>query len=59
MANSFDTREYGWTQSSDSEESIGLIDDELDSKYRSSDDEKVPFTRHGPVINPNPEDIEV
>lgn len=35
MDDFFAAREYGWTKSSDS--------DEIDSDYRSSDDEDVPF----------------
>ena len=53
-------REYSWTESSDLEECNGLFGDESsDSLYLSNEDDEVPFTRHGPIIEAPPSKLSV
>lgn len=49
MARYFTAREFGWIESSDSEVSAELFANEIESDYRSSDDEDVSFARHEPT----------
>lgn len=57
MDTNINAREYGWTDSSDSNFSIDLFEDELDSDRIPSDEDEVPFARHGPLVIPEAEDI--
>lgn len=59
MAYSFTAREYGWTESSESGVIAKLFADEVESDYRSSDEDENPFARHGPVLVPDPEEITI
>lgn len=36
-----------------------MFADEVESNYRSSDEDEVPFARHGPVLEPDPEEITI
>lgn len=53
MADSINGREYGWIESSDSEISAELFADEVESVSRSSENDEVPFARHGPKMEAN------
>lgn len=59
MAYSFTAREYGWTESSEFGVIAKLFADEVESGYRSSDEDENPFARHGPVLEPDPEEITI
>ena len=43
LDNYFTAREYGWTESSDSEVSVELFVDEVKSDLQSSEGEEIPF----------------
>lgn len=43
-------------QSSDSNISADFFEEELASDLVSSDDDEIPFARHGPAVNPDPEE---
>lgn len=47
---------FGWTDSSSSDISSDLFVEELESDLLPSEEEEVPFARHGPVVEP---DLEV
>lgn len=57
MTDSINGREYGWIESSDSEISAELFADEVESVSRSSENDEVPFARHGPKMEADPEDL--
>lgn len=57
MADPVNIREYGWTQSSNSDVSAKLFAEEVESEYRSNEEDKVPFARHGPIVEANPEEL--
>ncbi|XP_075674986.1 uncharacterized protein At4g02000-like [Castanea sativa] len=57
MVNVFNAREYRWTESSDSNDSSEPFADELELESQSSDDNEVPFTRHGPIVEADPSDL--
>ena len=50
----FNTRKYGWTESSDSDISIDPLADDLELDFGSSGGNEVPFARHGPLIEVDP-----
>lgn len=53
------TREYGWTDSSDSNISDVLFEEELEPDLLSSEEDEVPFARHGPIVEPDLEEIAI
>ena len=53
----FNTRKYGWTESSDSDISIDPLADDLELDSGSSGGNEVPFARHGPLIKVDPFDL--
>lgn len=53
MDSSVEAREYGWIDSSDSNYKTDLFIEEYDSDLLSSDDDEVPFARHGPIVEPD------
>lgn len=57
METNIEAREYGWTDSSDSNVSEDLFAKELESHLLSSEDDEVLFARHGPVVEPDLEDV--
>ena len=57
LDNYFTAREYGWTESSDSEVSAELFVDEVKSDLQSSEGEEIPFAWHGPVLKADLEEI--
>lgn len=59
MERNIQPREYGWTDSSDTNISVGLLEEELEPDLLSSEDDEVPFTRHGPIVEPDPKDIAI
>nr|POE48964.1 uncharacterized protein CFP56_49428 [Quercus suber] len=59
MDTHIDAREYGWTESSDSDVSDDLHEEELASDLLSTDEDEAPFARHGPVVVPNPEEVSI
>lgn len=42
-------REYGWTDSNDTNYSVDLASEEMESDLLSSDEDKIPFARRGPL----------
>ena len=50
MESNIHSREYGWTYSSNS----NISDD-----FLSSEEDEVPFARHEPIVEPNPEDTAI
>nr|POE61347.1 hypothetical protein CFP56_66718 [Quercus suber] len=56
MDNNIEAREYGWTNSSDTNSSRDMSIEEMESDLLSSDEE-IPFARHGLIIRPNQDDV--
>ena len=54
-----EAREYGWTDSSDSDISDDLLEEELGSDLFSSNEDEIPFARHGPIVVPDPEEVSI
>ena len=50
-------REVGWTDSSDSDIISNLFTEELESNLLPSEEEEVPFARHGLVVELDIEDL--
>ena len=50
-------RKVGWIDSSSSDISFDLFAEELESNLLPSEKGEVPFARHGPVVEPNLEDL--
>ncbi|KAL0014776.1 hypothetical protein SO802_001845 [Lithocarpus litseifolius] len=59
MENHIQAREYGWTDSSDSDFSADLFSEERESDLLSSEDDEIPFARHGPIVDPDQEEIAI
>ena len=59
MNNFIKAREFGWIDSSDSDTSGELFEEELGSNLFSTNEDKTPFARHGPVVMPDPEDVTI
>lgn len=59
METHIQAREFGWTDSNDSDFSIDPFAEDQESDWLSSEEEEVPFARHGPLVHPNPEEIEI
>ena len=57
MDDFFNTKEYVWTESSDSDINSDLIADDSDTDSQTSVEFEVPFARHGPIIEANPFDL--
>ena len=57
MDNNINVQEYGWTDSNDSNFSIDLFEEEMEPDLLSSDEDEVPFARHGPLVIPDAEDV--
>lgn len=57
MDNNIAPRDVGWTDSSDSDINSDLLDEELESDLLPSDEDEVPFARHGPVVELDSEDV--
>ena len=47
MDSDIEAREYGWTGSSDTNYSLDMASEELESDLLSSDSDEIPFARHG------------
>ena len=50
MGDHFLVREFGWTESSGSEISVGPLMEEFDASSQESEGSEMPFSRHGPVL---------
>ena len=50
MGDHFPAREYGWTESSGSDISVGPFTEASDASSQTSDENETPFARHGPVL---------
>ena len=59
MNNFIEAREFGWTDSSDSDTSGELFKEELESDLFSIDEDETPFSRHGPVVMPDLVDVTI
>ena len=59
MENHIQAREYGWTDSSDSDFSANLFVEEQEFNLLSCEDSETPFARHGPIGDPDPEEIAI
>ncbi len=59
MTSNVQEREFGWTESSESDQSEEEYDGDLDMDASSNDDLNLhaPLARHGPVIRANPQDV--
>ena len=51
------SREFGWTESSESDVSDDPLADEVDSDFQSSEEDEVPFARHGPLLEADTEEL--
>ena len=47
MNNDIEPREYGWIDNSDTNYSLDMATEELESDLLSSDFDEIPFARHG------------
>nr|POE57138.1 hypothetical protein CFP56_34102 [Quercus suber] len=59
MENHIEAKEYGWTDSGDSDFSVDLFPEEHELDLLSSEDSETPFARHGPTVDPNLEEIAI
>ena len=50
-------REVGWTDSSSSNISSDLFAEELELDLLPREEDEVPFARHGPLVEPDLEDL--
>ena len=57
MADPVNVREYGWVESSDSDVTAKLFANEVELDYWSSEEDEVPFARHGPIVEANLEEL--
>ena len=59
--NNVQEREFGWTDSSESDQSAEEYDGDLDMEASSNDDLDLhaPLARHGPVLRANPADLTI
>ena len=57
MDDIFNPKEYGWTESSDSNINSDPFADDSESNSRTSVDFEVPFARHEPIIEADPTDL--
>lgn len=59
MTSNIQEREFGWTESSESDQSEEEYDGDLDMDASSNDDLNLyaPLAWHGPVIRANPQDV--
>ena len=57
MDDQFTAREYGWIESSGSEVSSDPFADKTESDFQSNEGDEIPFARHGPIIEANPEEV--
>ena len=57
MDSDIEAREYGWTDSSDTNYNLDMASEERESDLLSSDSDEIPFARHGPIVYPDPEDV--
>ena len=59
MTSNIQEREFGWTESSESDQSEEEYDGDLDMDASSNDDLNLyaPLAWHGPVIQANPQDV--
>ena len=51
------SREFGWTESSESDINDDPFADEVDSDFQSSEEDEVPFARHGPLVKADTEEL--
>ena len=51
------SREFGWTESSESDVSDDPFADEVDFDFQSSEEDKVPFAKHGPLLEVDTEEL--
>ena len=51
------SREFGWTESSESDVSDDPFANEVDFDFQSSEEDKVPFARHGPLLEADIEEL--
>ena len=59
MDDPFNFQEFGWTKSSGSDTNADLFADEVESNLYFSVDEEIHFARHGPVIEPDHEEVTI
>lgn len=57
MDDPFDPREFGWTENCESGISNDLFADEIELNYQPSEDEELPFVRHGLVLEADPKEL--
>ena len=59
MDTHIEAKEYGWTDSSDSDINDDLLEEELGSDLLSSNEDEIPFARHGPIVVPDLEEVSI
>ena len=59
MGDHFPAREFGWTESSGSEISVGPFVKEFDASSQKSEGSKVPFARHDPVLEADVKNLHI
>ena len=57
MGDQFPAREYGWTESSGSDISVGPFTEDSDASSQTSDEFESLFARHGPVLEADTENL--
>lgn len=59
IKNYIEDREYGWTDNSDSDTSRELFEEELKSNLMSTNEDEIPFARHGLVVMLDLEEVAI
>ena len=59
MGDHFPAREFGWTESSGSEISVGPFVEEFDASSQKSEGSEVPFSKHGPVLEADVKNLHI
>lgn len=57
--NYIEDREYGWIDNSDSDTSGELFEEELKSNLMSTNEDEIPFARHGLVVMLDLEEVAI
>ena len=59
MGDHIPAREYGWTESSGSDTSVGPFTEDTDASSQTSDQNETPFALHGPVLEAEMDNLNI